>query len=157
MADDKSTRQWGSVDDILDFAIEKEQEAVVFYTEMAEKTERSSTRLLFKDFACEEEGHKAKLQHIKSSKRMEPMAAKVVDLKIGDYLVDVEPSSDLDYQQALTLAMKREKAAIDLYTDLAAATDDENLRSIMLTFAGEEAKHKLRFETEYDEYVLNED
>jgi hypothetical protein len=30
---------------------------------------------------------------------------------VGDYLVDVEPDSALDYQQALIVAMKREKAA----------------------------------------------
>jgi rubrerythrin len=83
-----------------------------------------------------------------------PAAGKVMDLKIADYVMDVEPSSDLDYQDALILAMKEEKAAFRLYSDLAAATDDEALRVTLLALAQEEAKHKLRFEIEYDDHIL---
>ena len=36
------------------------------------------------------------------------------------------------------------------------ATDDGNLRETFLALAQEEAKHKLRFELEYDDYVLKE-
>jgi len=84
------------------------------------------------------------------------MAKKVMDLKIGDYLIDVETGPNLDYQEALIVAMKKEKAAFKLYTDLAAVTDYENLRSTFLLLAQEEAKHKLRFEVEYDDYVLSD-
>ena len=73
--------------------------------------------------------------------------------------MDVDPEQadqDLDYQQALIVAMKKEKAAFKLYSDLAASTDDENLRTILLGLAQEEAKHKLRFEIEYDEQFLSE-
>ena len=52
---------------------------------------------------------------------------KVLDLKIGDYLVDVEPTDHMDYQQALVVAMKKEKKAFKMYIDLAGATDDANL------------------------------
>jgi rubrerythrin len=84
-----------------------------------------------------------------------PAAEKVMDLKIADYVMDVEPSSDLDYQDALIVAMKEEKAAFRLYSDLAAATDDEGLRATLLALAQEEAKHKLRFEIEYDDHILS--
>ena len=79
-----------------------------------------------------------------------------MDLKLADYLVDVEPTPDLDYQQALVLAMKKEKAAFRLYTDIAAAIPDAGLRELFQALAQEEAKHKLRFELEYDDYVLRE-
>ena len=62
----------------------------------------------------------------------------------------------MDYQSALVLAMKREKAAFRLYTALAAKVDDEALRELFLRLAQEEAKHKLHFEIEYDEHVLTE-
>ena len=52
--------------------------------------------------------------------------------------------------------MKKEKAAFRLYSDLAAKTDDANRKETMLGLAQEEAKHKLRFEVEYDEFVLTE-
>ncbi|OQX92123.1 MAG: hypothetical protein B6D58_04485 [candidate division Zixibacteria bacterium 4484_95] len=82
---------------------------------------------------------------------------KILDLKIGDHLVDVDLDSNLSYQEALIIAMKAEKAAYRLYNDLASVIDNEHLRSTLLDLAQEEAKHKLRFEVEYDDYVLKED
>jgi len=82
---------------------------------------------------------------------------KVADLKIGDYLVAVEPiEGELDYQKALIIAMKKEKAAFRLYTDLAGKVDDRGIRDLLLGLAQEEAKHKLRFEIEYDDMILAE-
>ena len=81
---------------------------------------------------------------------------RVLDLKIGDYLEEVTLSADLDYRDALVLAMKAEKAAFKLYRDLASATDDAGLKQTLLTLAQEEAKQKLRFEIEYDDNFLRE-
>ena len=147
-------KAFGSVDEILDFAIGKEEEAAQLYTRLGRQTEKSWMRQVFEEFAQEERGHKAKLEAVKEGKRLLPAAGKVMDLKIADYVLDVEPSSDLDYQDALILAMKEEKAAFRLYSDLAAATDDEALRVTLLALAQEEAKHKLRFEIEYDDHIL---
>jgi rubrerythrin len=148
--------QWKSVDEILDFAITQEEQAAQFYTDLAGRMDRPWMSEIFKGFAQEEVGHKKKLQEIKAGKRLVPAQAKVLDLKIGDYLVDVEPTADMDYQQALMLAMKKEKKAFKMYTDLAAATDDAGVSAIFLALAQEEAKHKLRFEIEYDDYVMTE-
>jgi rubrerythrin len=148
--------QLGSVDEILDFAIAGEEESAQFYTELATRMEKPSIRRLFEDFSREELAHKARLLAIKREKVLSPAAERVADLKIGDYLIDVKPAPDMEYQDALILAMKREKASFKLYTDLAAATENERLRSALLALAQEEAKHKLRFEIEYDEYVLKE-
>jgi len=142
-----------SVDEILDFAIGKEKEAYQFYTDLAGRMEKPWVREIFKEFAQEELGHKANLLAIKEGKLLAPVEGRVLDLKLADYLIDVEPSPGMDYQQALILAMKAEKAAFKLYTDLAAKTNDVSLRSILLTLAQEEAKHKLKFEIEYDEYI----
>ena len=147
-------KAFGSVDEILDFAIGKEEEAAQLYTNLARQTKKSWMHQVFEEFAGEERGHKAKLEAIKQDKLLLPAAEKVMDLKIGDYLMDVEASPDLDYQEALVLAMKEEKAAFRLYSDLAAATDDDTLRATLLALAQEEAKHKLRFEVEYDEQIL---
>jgi rubrerythrin len=154
--EDKIMCQWNSADDILDFAIKNEEEAAEFYTNLAGKTSSPALRTVFEDFAREEQGHKAKLLEVKRSGKMEPATRQILDLKIGDYLVDVEPRPKMDYQEALILAMKHEKAAFKLYTDLAAATGDPDLRSLLLALAQEEARHKLRFEIEYDEHILSE-
>jgi rubrerythrin len=149
-------KTFGSVDEILDFAIGKEEEAAQLYTSLGRQTKKSWMRQVFEEFASEERGHKAKLEAIKDGKLLLPVAEKVMDLKIADYVIDVEASPDLDYQDALVLAMKEEKAAFRLYSDLAAVTDDETLRATLLALAQEEAGHKLRFEIEYDEHILTE-
>ena len=144
-----------SVDDILEFAIAEEVAANRFYMELAGKMENPAMAKAFEDFAKEELDHKARLEAIKQDKTLEPME-KVTDLKLADYLVDVEPQPDMDYQSALILAMKKEKAAYRLYTHLAAVAGDENLTKTFLRLAQEEAKHKLCLEIEYDEGVLKE-
>ncbi len=145
-----------TVHEILDFAIREEEAAAKFYANLAGRMDKPSMKTIFKSFAREEEGHKAKLVAIKQGKQFEPVAAKVADLKIGDYLVDVATDGELDYQKALTVAMKKEKAAFKLYTDLAEKVDAPKLKETLLDLAQEEAKHKLRFEIEYDEFVLTE-
>ena len=145
-----------SVEEILDYAIQREQAAHDFYLDLAKKLARPGMKEIFTQFAGEELGHKAKLQSIKSGKRLMPATQKVVDLKIADYLVDVDSEGDLDYQGALILAMKREKDSFRLYTDLARASDEAELKATFLALAQEEAKHKLRFEVEYDEVILSE-
>jgi rubrerythrin len=50
--------------------------------------------------------------------------------------------------------MKAEKAAFTMYTKLAELTDDPSFTRIFRSLAQEEAKHKLRFEIEYDDHVL---
>ena len=52
--------------------------------------------------------------------------------------------------------MKNEKAAFRLYLDLANKVSNLEQKSLFLSLANEEAKHKLRFEIEYDEIVLKE-
>jgi rubrerythrin len=148
--------QWKSVDEILDFAIGQEEEAAQFYKGLAETMDRPWMSKVFNDFAREEEGHKRKLLDVKAGKKLVLPEKKVLDLKIGDYLVDVEPSTHMDYQQALIVAMKKEKKAFKMYTDLASAADDDNVKNVFSALAQEEAKHKLRFELEYDDFVMTE-
>jgi rubrerythrin len=145
-----------SANEILDFAIQKEEEAAQLYKDLAATLNRPDMKEVFESFAKEEMGHKAKLIEVKSGERMISAEKKIFDLKIGDSLVDVKPSPHLDYQHALIFAMKAEKAAYKLYNDLARATDDENLKNLFLGLAQEEARHKLRFEIEYDDQILTE-
>ena len=144
------------IGEILDFAIKEEEAAAQFYTDLAQQTDKTYMRDLFMGFAKEEMGHKEKLLKVKAGKFSMKPDETVTDLKIADYTVDIVPTPDMDYQEALLVAMKKEKAAFRMYTDLAAKADDPSIRETFLGLAQEEAKHKLRFEVEYDEYVLKE-
>jgi rubrerythrin len=147
---------FGSIDEVLEFAIDREIEANQLYTDLAQRTENTAMHKVFEDFAKEELGHKAKLEAMKVNRTTVP-AGKVTDLKIADYVVDVEPKLDMNYQDALILAMKKEKASFHLYTDLADVVENQTQKEAFLSLAQEEARHKLRFEIEYDATVLQED
>jgi len=148
--------KFNSVDELLDHAIKREQDAADFYNDLSLKVKNSAMKDVFHDFAKEELGHKARLTSIKKGKLLASSSSKVMDLQIAEQIPDVEPKGELSYQQALMVAMKREKEAFKFYNDLAFATDDDGLRGTLLMLAQEEAKHKLRFEIEYDEHVLQE-
>ena len=143
-------------DEILDFAIQNEQNAVDLYEDLASRTTSGAIRAEFKQFADEERGHKAKLMRVKAGKKLLDAEQSVQDLKISDYTVDAKLDDNPDYQSVLLFAMKQEKAAFKLYSDLARMASTAELRELLLGLAQEEAKHKLRFEIEYDENVLKE-
>jgi len=145
-----------AVEKILDFAIAREEESVKFYTDLARKMEDSSMRETFEGFAGEEEKHRARLEEMKNRKDFSFEPVKIMDLKIADYIVAVESGAGMDYQKALILAMKREKKAFQLYTNLSESATDENLKNVFRFLAQEEARHKLRIELEYDEVILSE-
>ena len=147
--------KFNHVDKILDFAIAEEEAANRFYLDLAGRSNNPQARNMFESFAKEELGHKAKLEDIKNSKALPP-SEDVADLKISDYVVAAKPGPDMNFQDCLVIAMKKEKAAFRLYSHLAATTEDESLRKTFLFLAQEEAKHKLRFEIEYDDVILKE-
>ncbi|MFO8067117.1 MAG: ferritin family protein [Bacteroidales bacterium] len=145
-----------NVDEILDFAMRAEQEAVDFYTQLASRMKNPEIKNIFLEFAKEEVGHKARIKKVKEEKLFELSNEDIEDLKISDYTVRVKPSPDMDYADALLLAMNKEKAAFKLYTALSERTNLPELKKVFRELAKEESKHKLRFEIEYDEYVLRE-
>ncbi len=150
-------RQFKSTDELLDFAIGEEQGAADFYSELSGQVKNSALQKMFQEFSEEELQHKSKLENIKMGSLEYFPEAAVLDLSLGDILVDVTPTSDMDYQDALILAMKKEKAAFQMYTRLASVAADDAIKNILLGLANQEANHKLRFEIEYDENILKED
>lgn len=142
-----------SIEEALDFAISEEKGAVQFYTELAESVKSRAISAVLRDFANEEQRHKDKLERVKATGALTPVPGKITDLKISDYVVDITPHAGMDYRDALIVAMKKEKAAFKLYTSMAEQIDDENIKNLFLMLAQEEAKHKLRFETEYDDFM----
>ena len=149
-------KEFGSIEEILEFAIKNEQQAADFYDNLAANSTDTVMKNTFLQYAKEEKGHKARLEKIKSGGNYSLKSGSVTDLKIGDYLVASKVSDDMSYQDALILAMKREKAAYKLYMKLSEMAADLELEIIFRDLAIEEAKHKLKFETEYDEVVLRD-
>lgn len=143
-----------SFNDVVSFAIGKEEEAATLYRGLAERTDQSGVKQMFLDLATQEDGHKRRLQSIKRDGLPSGGDAPVRDLKISDFLSDVEVGPDSDYQEILIFAMKREEASVALYTNLASQAADAAISGVFEALADEERKHKLRLETEYDDNVL---
>ncbi|MHC4542277.1 MAG: ferritin family protein [Planctomycetota bacterium] len=68
----------------------------------------------------------------------------------GYILIDGAAVLDMDYKDALLLAMEKEDTAFRIYVNLAGTVADEQSQEMLLGLAQEEVRHKLRFEAEYD-------
>jgi rubrerythrin len=138
-----------SVDEILDFAINREIEAIELYTNLAGKVNKPEMRKVLKGFAKEEQEHMMKLEDAKA----EGIILKdeeVSGLGIAEDIEGGEARPDMSYADILIFAMKKEDVSVNLYTDLAKMVQDEELKEMFLQLAQEETEHKLRFELEYD-------
>ncbi len=143
-------------DEIIRFAIDGEQEAVDAYTTASEMVTRVNVKEMLLDLARQEQMHKKKLESIDRERVADTAIVNVPDLRIADFMDDVTITADMGYQDILTVAMKREEKAHNLYTTLASNTEDADLRKMFELLAQEEAGHKLALEKEYDEHVLTE-
>lgn len=147
MAEDK--KKFGSVNEVLDFAIAREVEAYDFYMKLAALAQRPQTVKVIKDLAVEERQHKIRLEAVKAGEIV-LKEEEVGNLDIADYVEDVKPTAGMSYTELLVLAMKKENKSYRLYTDLASIAQNKQVKEMFLRLAQEEAEHKLRFEFEYD-------
>ena len=144
-------------EEIINFAMDREREAVEFYKDLQTKVKFKTQKDMLLELQHMEEGHITVLKNL-LNKEYETIQLKdeIQDLKISDCLVEKEPSNNMDYQDILIVAMKREEKSTKLYKDLAGQVDDEQTKKILLRLSQEEAGHKLKFEKLYDEEILKE-
>lgn len=142
---------------IISFAIEKEKEAAQLYEKMSGLARKPNAKAMFNELRAEEIKHRESLEGMTEERVADLPLQEVADLKISDYLVEVDLTPDMDYQDILIVAMKREESAVKLYNDMAEKAQTPELQKLLKFMSQEEARHKLRLETEYDENVLRED
>jgi len=143
--------------DVIQLAIDNEQKAADLYAGLAQSAESPAARTHFEQLANMERGHKMKLETMDVQFFADRDAKPPQDLKISDYLVDVELTPNASYQDTLLYAAKCEKAAAELYTDLSKVYESNPEVSHMFqVLAQEEAHHKFTIEREYDDKVYRE-
>jgi rubrerythrin len=143
-------------EDIISFAMQWEEDSANLYKEMIKLTKNPNVKAMFEEFEAEEEGHKAIIDKLSKNKVTDLQLQNITDLKISDYLIDMTFRPDMDYQDILIIAMKREEKAVKMYTDMLAKVKNSEAQKLIQFLIQEESKHKLRLETEYDENVLAE-
>ena len=143
---------------VLKLALNMEEQSIKIYTSAQNKASNPSSEVLLKELVKEEEKHKSKiLTAIKDPEKVKEIGSletKIYDLKIVDYLKDVDLAPDADYQQILIYAGKREKETHDLYMGLAKKYRNKQIGKMFAQLAQEELKHKYELEKEYDDVVL---
>ena len=138
-----------SIRDILDYAIEKENEASSFYKHLAEHISKSELRETVENFAADEFQHKLHLEGVRDGE-VELTPEEVGSLHIAEEIGQIKPREGMSYKELLAFAIKQEDAAQKLYSKLAQMTKRDNVRELFTLLAQEEARHKLNLEFEYD-------
>lgn len=143
-----------SMDEVVNFAIDREQKAMEFYEQCAGRAKNPGIKKFFQEMMDEERRHRDMLKELDTLQLDRVALDKVEDLRISDYLIDVKFKDDLTYQEALTLAMKKEEKAHAFYSAWKSKCMHEKTAKLFELLAQEEMKHKRRIETVYDEEIL---
>ncbi len=144
------------IDAVIDFAIDEERNACKLYSSAAKKAVNGKLTALLSDMAKMERGHAAKLQAFKEGRIEEIGREKVKDLKIGDYLVDVEIDEESSIQDIMIFAIKSEMKARSLYMKLSDLFNGKDEKALFSKLANEELRHKNHLEEAYSEEVYKE-
>jgi len=147
-------RSFKSINDVLEFAIEQEEKEVEFYSNLADKMTNHKVKRLFEDLSLAKQAHMLKLEAIRINKSYHNFPdERVRDLRVDRYMAEVDYSNpNPSYEEALAMAMAKEKATFLFYWDLSQSAEPKELRNIFHLLALEEAKQKLKFEIEFDEH-----
>jgi len=134
-----------SIDEVLEFAIAREVEAYQLYRYMAEQMQSPRLRQMCIELAEEELEHKAMLEL-----EVMKIGRVVCDFDWSDYIMDAGEELDMDYEQLLAFAIKKEDTSVKLYVELARIVNYAESRQTLLALADEEIEHRRRFEIEYN-------
>lgn len=149
-------RTFGSLADVLEFAIQREVEAAASYARLAERSRQAAAKELLLDLQRQEKKHEEILRDLAAGRLVPLFHQDVPDLKISDYVLEEPVDADSGFQDLLILAAKKEAKAAELYMELRSRVTDPEHRRLFDFLIQEEREHKLRLEQEYERHVLEE-
>jgi rubrerythrin len=137
--------------EIIDLAIQREEEAYDFYMDIFNILEDPSIKDTVEFIAKEEKKHKAFLVNYREGE-YGPDALRmtdVVEYKISEYLEEPEITKETKREDVYLIASHREARSHRFYTELANMHDENNVKEMLLKMANEELKHKEKMEYLY--------
>jgi rubrerythrin len=143
--------------EVIDFAIKREEDAIQGYGSMIEVAKTPGISKLLQELQEEERKHKELLQELTEGKVESYVLTRIIDLKISDYLEEDTLEAEMDFQQLLIFAAKKEQNAVKLYSKLAEEAESGELKKLFEFLVEQEKSHKLKLETEYEKHVLESD
>lgn len=157
MTEIKDEERFRTIEDILAFAVQREEEAAAAYGTMIATARTPGLKKLLGELMDEEKNHKRLLLELAEGRTVDREPENVTDLRISDYLISEPPHPDMGFQDLLIFAARKEHKAARLYSALALRSAKDGHRKLFEFLAGQEKTHKLRLESEYEKYVLGED
>lgn len=145
-----------TLDDVIKFAIEREETAYRLYKRAAELSTSISSKKMFEELAQEEATHKDVFIKIDEDKAENHKLCTLPESSLAKYLAEIPFRPDMSYSQIIANALKTEENAYQLYKAAAGMTDDPKLQKVLMNFADIELGHRRRLELMYEERVLTE-
>lgn len=139
--------------ELLDFAVAREQEAVEFYRELQKEAKFSAQIQMLKEMESMEMGHIVVIEKIRQTGVKPEDIQRTPNLMISEYITADPETLDLTYQNILIKAMKREENSFKLYSEMSVKFPDDEIATLFRRLAADEAKHKLIFEKLYDDWM----
>ncbi len=153
-----SASAFKNFEEVLDFAIDREEKTGHYYDEMAKSVRHPSAGKALKSLARRSLKHRKSLVKMKRDGKLTIAPKNVRSLSITRYITrGGEPHKDMDTREVLMFAINSTTITQNLYADLAAHADAQKIQTMFAALAQEEAELKLQLETEYDEHVFAQD
>jgi rubrerythrin len=144
-----------TLEEALNFAVDEGTRTYEYYMELAVRVKDRWAREAFESFAAEELGHIERFVAVRQSPRATARPCNVPSLKLAEYVnAEVWPHENMDTREAYVVALKAESTAYQRYLDLADNAATRDIQGVFLALAEEVAKHRLKLEMEYDDYVF---
>ncbi|MBP1671744.1 MAG: conserved hypothetical cytosolic protein [Bacteroidetes bacterium] len=151
----------------MDVVIAAEVESSKFYRDVAAKVADESMKILFLQFAEEEQQHATSMKNIKEMDIEDfsfcegagykiSQTCMVGDYKISEGVQMPKLSADMKPVDAIALAMKKEEEAMKTYSSLAEVTDDPAKKHVFAQLAKMEEAHKVKIEDLYTNAAFGE-
>lgn len=134
---------------IISQAIDGEIEAFTYYRTVSEKVEDKALKNIFSELAGDELQHRKFLQEIITKGPGSLHVEEAHDYKIADTLESPPLSMSLKPIDGITLAIRKELDAMQMYTQLAQVAGDPDKKKTFLELAKMEKGHKARLEDIY--------
>lgn len=150
--------EFKTIQDVIKLALEKEQEAVAFYSKAVAIVINAGTKVMLKELAKEEKQHVAYLSDIQSGKAAASVGSRPLPagMDLSAYLKSEPLSDNSTPQDVMILAMKREDKAIAFYAGQLPVVSGTELQQLFEQLLTWEKEHKQRLEAEYDQVVLKD-
>ena len=145
-----------TLEDVISFAIEREDTAYKLYKRAAELSTSIAAKKMFEELAGEEAAHRNVFVKIDEDKAENHKLCMLPESSIAQYLADVPFRDNLTYSEILAFALKTEENAYQLYKAAAGMTDDPKLQKVLMNFADVELGHRRKIEAIYEDRVLTE-